>query len=268
MKKSYTTYLSYPTLMLLLLGLLAVSCSGSGEEPAGIRLTSSANSIPPRLIAHRGYWSKGGASQNSASSLRSAFEEPRYLGAEIDIRKTSDGVLVLAHDNDINGVSIEDNAFSAIDRERLSNGEQAPTLEQALDILSSYPGKILALDIKTSDSESIIEAVRDYAHIDRLVFMSFSAKVCRELREAGFEPVYLLAWDIAELDIDDCLNRSLTGISIYAKSLFDNPLLLSEFINRGLNVYAWEATKAADVEKLFNMGVDRVITDLHPVNRR
>lgn len=268
MKKSYTTYLGYQALMLLLLGLLAVSCTGNGEEPAGIRLTSSANSIPPRLIAHRGYWSSGGASQNSASSLRSAFEEPRYAGAETDIRKTADGVLVLAHDSDINGVSVEDNTFQTIAHERLSNGESAPTLDQALDILSSYPGKILALDIKTSDSGSIIEAVRDYAHIDRLVFMSFSSKVCRELREAGLEPVYLIAWDIAELDIDDCLSLSLTGISIYANSLFDNPLLLSEFINRGLNVYAWEANKAADVEKLLNMGVDKIITDLRPVNIR
>lgn len=268
MKKISTTCFGYPLVMFLLLGLLAMSCSGDYQEPAGIRLTSSANSIPPRLIAHRGSWSKYGASQNSASSLRQAFEEPRYAGAEIDIRKTADGVLVLAHDSDINGVSVEDNTFSSIVQQHLSNGESAPTLDQALDMLSNFPDKILALDIKTSDSEAIVEAVRDYAHIDRLVFMSFSSKVCRELREAGLEPVYLLAWDIAALDIDDCLSRSLTGISVYANSIFENPHLLSEFLNSGLNVYAWEATTAADVEKLLNMGVDRIITDLHPVNRR
>ncbi|PWW21035.1 glycerophosphoryl diester phosphodiesterase [Geodermatophilus normandii] len=64
-------------------------------------------------------------------------------GVEVDVRATSDGVLVLAHDPDLSrvlglgpgtGPVVDLTPFAALRRLRLPNGECVPTLTEALDL--------------------------------------------------------------------------------------------------------------------------------------
>lgn len=51
----------------------------------------------PAVFAHRGCWFKGDVPENSLTAVRMA-KRFGYAGVEIDVRETSDGVLVVLHD--------------------------------------------------------------------------------------------------------------------------------------------------------------------------
>ena len=55
-----------------------------------------------QIVAHRGYWKTEGSAQNSIASLEKAIEIG-CRGSEIDLILTTDGVLVLHHDDAIAG---------------------------------------------------------------------------------------------------------------------------------------------------------------------
>lgn len=59
-----------------------------------------------KVIAHRGYWKTEGSAQNSIRSLERASEIGAY-GSEFDVHLTADNVLVIFHDNDIQGKHIQ-----------------------------------------------------------------------------------------------------------------------------------------------------------------
>jgi glycerophosphoryl diester phosphodiesterase len=95
------------------------------------------------VVAHRGAWGK--APQNSLQAL----EEAIALGcemAEIDVRGTRDGQLVVVHDARIRGVPVAAQDLDEL-RARLAPG-QAPLLREMVELAA---GRI-ALDVELKDS--------------------------------------------------------------------------------------------------------------------
>lgn len=78
-----------------------------------------------KVIAHRGYWKTEGSAQNSIRSLERASEIGAY-GSEFDVHLTADNVLVIFHDNDIQGKHIQSCTYDELKDLQLSNGEKAP----------------------------------------------------------------------------------------------------------------------------------------------
>lgn len=89
------------------------------------------SNVSPRILAHRG--ASGYAFENSLA----AFREARRLGAtgvELDIHPSADGALIVHHDPEIEGAgAISSLRLEEIRAIRLPNGEQIPTLPEALD---------------------------------------------------------------------------------------------------------------------------------------
>ena len=83
------------------------------------------------VIAHRGYWIKSGASQNSRASFQNAIDLGVY-GSETDVWLTNDGYLMCNHDAGFNGVTIQTSSFEQVKHLELSNGETIPTLAEFL----------------------------------------------------------------------------------------------------------------------------------------
>lgn len=115
---------------------------------AASALTASA--AQPKVIAHRGYWDTPGSAQNSLRALAKA-DSVGCFASEFDVWMTSDGVLVVNHDADINGVHIETSPAKKVLAEKLSNGENVPTLESYLQLAAKQPSRIV-LELKTHDS--------------------------------------------------------------------------------------------------------------------
>lgn len=86
---------------------------------------------PTKVIAHRGYWKTEGSAQNSLRALEKAAEVKVY-GSEFDVHLTADNVLIVNHDNDIQGKHIQTSTYAELKDLKLPNGECVPTLEQYL----------------------------------------------------------------------------------------------------------------------------------------
>ena len=76
-------------------GLVAVAAMMAAVASAGTR-----------IIAHRGYWTLAGSAQNSIAALEATHHIGAY-GSEFDVWITQDNQLVVNHDPEIGGVTIE-----------------------------------------------------------------------------------------------------------------------------------------------------------------
>jgi glycerophosphoryl diester phosphodiesterase len=111
----------------------------------------------PRILAHRG--ASGYAFENSLA----AFREARRLGAtgvELDIHASADGALIVHHDPEIDGAG----AIAALRMEevravRLPNGEQIPTLPEALETCRGLEVWIELKSLPPRLDDTLLEAV-------------------------------------------------------------------------------------------------------------
>jgi glycerophosphoryl diester phosphodiesterase len=95
------------------------------------------------VVAHRGAWSK--APQNSLQALEDAIALGCEM-AEIDVRSTRDGHLVVVHDARVRGVPVAAQDLGEL-RARVALG-QAPLLHEMVELAA---GRI-ALDVELKDS--------------------------------------------------------------------------------------------------------------------
>lgn len=120
----------------------------------------------PRVLAHRGFAGPG-APGNSLASFRRALD----AGADIlesDVRASADGVAVLVHDADLDGVPVATLTAAAL-AER-----QVPSLESAL---REFPEARFNLDIKAADAAApaaLVIGAADAA--GRVLLTSFSRR--------------------------------------------------------------------------------------------
>ncbi len=129
----------------------------------------------PLVIAHRG------ASREAPENTPAAFEAAIALGAdavELDVRRTSDGVLVVHHNASRRGVPLAMLTYSGL--LRLSRHEP-PRFEEVLDLCA---GRI-AVDIEVKEAgyeaEVIEEASRRFPR-DRLLYTSFEESVISTIK--------------------------------------------------------------------------------------
>ena len=104
-----------------------------------------------RVIAHRGYWDKEGAAQNSRASLQNALELNIY-GSETDIWITADGHLMVNHDPSFGGVTIQTSTYAQCKKLVLANGERMPELKTFLKMMR-----------KTKSSTKLIIEIKKHA---------------------------------------------------------------------------------------------------------
>ena len=113
---------------------------------------------PTKVIAHRGYWKTEGSAQNSLRSLEKAAEVKVY-GSEFDVHLTADNVLIVNHDNDIQGKPIQTSTYAELKDLKLPNGENVPTLEQYLlkisQLMTAYRFLWQLLQIKNKIVENL-----------------------------------------------------------------------------------------------------------------
>ena len=112
----------------------------------------------PKVIAHRGFWDTENSAQNSITSLYKAYEAGCY-GTEFDVHTTSDGVLVIFHDNEVNGMVISQTPYEKLRDIKLKNGETIPTLEQYLVHAKNCPNIKLILELKTGNLLAVKSAI-------------------------------------------------------------------------------------------------------------
>ena len=232
----------------------------------GVLLPSAARNRAQQVIAHRGYWKTEGSAQNSISSLQNSFRIGVY-GSEFDVHITRDGVVVVFHDDDIQGIKIENANFADIRDKVLADGETLPTLRQYLAAAKALGSMKLILEVKEhiqkSDEDRCIDAclqlVKEAGLDDRTEYISFSKHACDYLvKNAPGSKVSYLNGDLSPLDAKDA---GYSGIDYEDKVFLKNPSWIGEARKLGLITNVWTVDDPADIKYFFREGIDFVTTN-------
>ena len=222
----------------------------------------------PKIIAHRGYWQTYGSAQNSIRSFERAVEVGAY-GSEFDVHMTVDSVLVLFHDNTVNGMIIQEVPYSYLKDIKLSNGECIPTLREFLEAARLTDSDIkLIFELKPHSTPELnreaarrsVEMIREKKLIYKTEYITFNLDAGKELiRIAPENPVYYLNGDLSPKEIKEL---GFAGIDYHYDVMLKNPEWFKEAKKLGLGINVWTINDPAVIIEIAGQGADFITTDI------
>ena len=229
-------------------------------------IPSAAKDRAKQVIAHRGYWKTEGSAQNSISSLKNTYRIGVY-GSEFDVHITRDDEVVVFHDDDIDGIKIENAHFAALKDKRLKNGEPIPTLKEYLDAAKPLGDMKMILEIKEhiqkSDEDRCVDAVLrlvDEAGMkDRVEYISFSKHACDYL--VAKAPKVKVSYLNGDLTPREAKKAGYAGIDYEDKVYNEHPKWISEANKLGLITNVWTVNDVNEIKKFFHQGIGFVTTN-------
>jgi len=233
-----------------------------------ILLMNKSNAQETKIIAHRGAWKEFNLPENSIASLEKAIIL-KCDGAEFDVRRTLDGVLVVNHDPVHFGDTIQTNTYAYLNRNKLSNGESLPTLEQYFLKGTQDKHKTLliceikaAIKDKAQDALATIEtlALAQKLKIEkRIVYNSFSKDILLWIKEK--QPKATVLYLESDLSIDAVVQNKFDGINLHYTSFKMYSQLSENAKKAGLKIGSWTVNELSDLVILQQQGVEWITTN-------
>ena len=232
----------------------------------GVILPSAAKNRAKQVIAHRGYWKTEGSAQNSISSLQNTYKIGVY-GSEFDVHITRDGEVVVFHDDDVEGIKIENANYADIKDKRLKNGERIPKLQEYLAAAKSLGNMKLILEVKEhilkSDEDRCIDAtlkmVNEAGLADRTEYISFSKHACDYIVQHA--PKSKVSYLNGDLSPREAKEAGYAGIDYEDSVCMDHPSWIKEARQLGLVTNVWTVNDLKEIKYFFRQGIDFVTTN-------
>ena len=233
-----------------------------------ILLMNTTSAQETKIIAHRGAWKEFNLPENSIASLEKAIAL-KCDGAEFDVRRTLDGVLVVNHDPVYFGDTIQTNTYAFLNRNKLSNGESLPTLEAYFLKGTKDKHKTLliceikaAIKNKEQDYLATIEtlALAKKLKIEkRIVYISFSKDILLWIKEK--QPKATVLYLESDLTVDAVVQNKFDGINLHYTSFKMNSQLSESAKKAKLKLGSWTVNELSDLAILQKQGVEWITTN-------
>ncbi|MEC9484234.1 MAG: glycerophosphodiester phosphodiesterase family protein, partial [Halomonas sp.] len=221
------------------------------------------------ITAHRG--SSASTPENTLAAIEQAIEDGADY-AEIDVRLTADGHVVLSHDNSLLRLTGVDRRIDEMTLEEVRQvdvgswfgdafaGEGIPTLNEALELTR---GRIkLYIELKpTGDNmqalvKAVIASLPAYRQPD-VVLASLSSAAIREVkRQAPYLRTVLFAQFVVRGGLDITL---LDALGLQHDRV--TPESVDTAHRLGYELHAWTVNRRSEMSRMIDMGVDNIITD-------
>lgn len=206
------------------------------------------------VIAHRGSCQLHGFPENSRASLKEALSLNIY-GTEFDVRQTKDGILVISHDDDFNGLEISKTDYNDLLVYTLSNGETIPTLKEFFAIFNETISDVkLIVELKYCDVDKVVRLVNSFNIQDNVDYISFNKTYCDQLAQIGLgKYVLYLNSSLSPSDIDNLCY----GWICYEESTFSShPEWVHNAEKQGLKAcILWPANDVEQMKRYANMKI-------------
>lgn len=226
------------------------------------------------IIAHRGFWNseQGGMSENSIASLKAA-QDAGFWGSECDIHITADDVVIVNHNDDIEGKKIASSTFAELSGFLLPNGERRPTLDEYLDQAAKCKTTRLIIEFKAQPSQEredllvnkTMAALKAHNLYDpeQILFISFSKHICLKVaaEHPQFVNQFLTANVVANENPAKYANAGINGADYYFKMFSAHPEWVRIAHEKGMSVNAWTVNEEKDMRKMIDVGVDAITTN-------
>lgn len=229
-------------------------------------------------LAHRGFSREG--LENSMAAFRAAVDLGyRYL--ETDVHTTSDGVLVLFHDETLDRVTdgagrISELTAAEVAAARIGGREPVPLFDK---LVAALPGIRLNLDVKDWHSvRSLAAAIERHGLHDRVLVASFSDRRRRAVLKLLSRPVassagiatntlFFLVRPLPTAWLRLLLRATLNDVQAlqvpvrYGSVRVVTPGYVRQAHALGLAVHVWTINNPAEMRRLLDLGVDGIVTD-------
>jgi glycerophosphoryl diester phosphodiesterase len=228
---------------------------------------------PGRLaFAHQGAHAPGGPGENTMAAFQAAVDQGyRYL--ETDAHATADGILVAFHDDRLDRLTdragvIGDLPYAEVRAARVRDQDEIPLLE---DLLTAWPDVRINIDPKHDAAVApLVELIARTGTVDRVCIGAFSDRRLSRVRE-GLGDRVCTSMGPRQVGRLVAAARGLPGGSFAAACVQvpvrrgPVPLVTDRFVaaahQRDLQVHVWTVNDADEMHRLFDMGVDGIMTD-------
>lgn len=222
------------------------------------------------IVAHRGYWNceAAGFSENSIASLKAAQDNGLW-GSECDIHITTDDVVLVFHDNLINGERIDTCASTHFADYRLPNGETIPTLDEYLTQAEKCEKTILVIELKqeiTMEREDLlvdktIDALEAHNLLDpkRIVFISFSKYMCDRI--AAEFPEFVNQYLEGDFTPEELAADGINGFDYEKKVIKKDSTIVARAHKLGMSTNVWTVNKPEQMQYYIDLGINAITTN-------
>lgn len=222
------------------------------------------------VVAHRGFWKcdEGGNSQNSIAALKAA-QNHGFWGIECDIHITADDVIIVNHDNDINGKLIWDHKYSDFEKDLLPNGEKRPTFDEFLQQVTKCSTTVAVIEFKIQKNREredklvngAIALLKKYGLYDpqRVAFISFGRHMCQKIAEE--HPQFINQFLSGKVAPAVLAQEKINGIDYYYSNFQTWPEFVAAAHQQRMSVNAWTIDKPEPVKEMIQLGVDAITTN-------
>ena len=266
-----------------LVGVIAAVALGKGE-------VRNLDADWPSNVAHRGASSR--APENTLEAFRLAAESGAG-GLELDAHMTSDGGVVVIHDDTVDrttdgvgpvrGMSLREvRGLDAGYRFAVTEGEvtypyrgggvRVPELGE---VLRGFPSLKVNIEVKEDQpgvEEALLEIIRDEDAEDRVLVVSELQVVLEHFRELSGG---VIATGASRREIEDFYYMSRQGLEGSLNLAYEalqvpvefagRELVTPRFVeaahDRGVRVDVWTINDAQEMRRLLDLGVDSIMTD-------
>ena len=220
----------------------------------------------PLAFAHRGGASE--APENTLPAFQNAVDLGyRYL--ETDAHVTADGVVVAFHDDDLSRTCgrpglIHELPWAEVATARVDGREPIPRLDE---LLAAFPDRRVNIDCKT---DAVVEPLGDVldaaAALDRVCVGGFSDLRLRRIRQRFGSRLCSSAGPV-EIGLLRFLGIAAPGVRAaqVPTTMKGVKVTTSGFVRRchqrGVEVHVWTIDDPAEMDELFDLGVDGIMTD-------
>lgn len=229
-------------------------------------LFTLAGQAQTQVIAHRGFWKTEHSAQNSITALNKAAENKLY-GSEFDVQLTADGVVVVNHDDTIQGFTIGKTNYDNLKGLQLKNGGILPTLADYLQAGKKQAGIQLILEIKPHKTkeqedqiaETTVKMVKEYGLEKQVEYISFSMNICEQLTK--LTPNSAIAYLKSDVAPKELKAKGINGIDYHYKAIEKHPEWVNEAHELDMKVNVWTVNSLKDIQKMIDLKVDYITTD-------
>ncbi len=226
-----------------------------------------------KMIAHRGV--SGLERENTCPAFVAAGVKT-YYGIETDVHVTKDKKYIIHHDDTVKRLTgldllIRETDFDTLRALKMKDTDNEteradlffPTLDEYLSICKKY-GKIAVLELKEEMEETdvlnIAGAVEAAGMLEKTTFISFSRNNLICLRK-GFPTAnaQYLAEKITDETVSFILENNFDA-DIYHRSI--DKAFIDLMHSNGRVVNAWTVNKLEDAERLADIGIDMLTTNI------
>ena len=227
---------------------------------------------PPRIWGHRGV--RGAAPENTMAAFERAAAEGAD-GVELDVRLSSDGVVVVAHDPELSRVSggvdtraVADVSSSDLERVDLGEGQGVPRLTDVLR-LAQARGLMVNVEVKRDvpDRRALVRTVADVLGIwpdarTTIMLSTFDPAMLLELRLRARGLLVAMLVHAGQRRYHPWHVAGALAAAIHPERL----LVTSDDVRRarrtGHVTNVWTVNDPTEARDLAAAGVDGLITDV------